>query len=761
AMPSYAESGLSRAELWAVSGYVAGLAAQGRRSWVARWRLFLGGLGFAAPRAEATRPDVPPAFPDQDGCLRCHRGIEDINDKMEPVVVALAGGRRGAACAVCHGGEPDGPSERAAHRGLLPNPGSLWAVGLGQGCGACHAAAGSLATFQGHELPLPVGGRLMSVVSTVDDPTGATGAGHAYRVPRGLMAAELGKATTTLAANGLVPKGGPAYADVPIDDPDGPAPAAGSPAYRAWVGRAIDRGFLRRVERAAVIPDAAAGRALFGTLARAAIGDMFRKDCARCHLWDRGAPGAGGRHRSEGCSACHVLYGLDGLSHSRDPTLAGEGAGHPLQHRLTAQIPSSQCAHCHWKGGGYYSDLHYRRGLECEDCHDSIDVHGDGNVYPTMHLQVSVACEDCHGTPTAYPWELPVGWGTPVTLDGPRGVFRDAAGDHLTSSRGNVEARWLRRGDQAVLVGLDGREHPIPLLRNLHLHGWGSEAARVAMDAIPAHASKLECIACHVKRIVQCQGCHVESDFSRKGVDWVASASARPGPFGDPGPRREDPGHEHFEPSNRALVEPTLGVDLQGRVTGLVPGCLLSMRVTDPDGGVTFLGPQRTSQGLSADTLAPLIPHAVTRGARSCESCHTSPGALGYGVAQGRDLVAEPPPVPERRHELMGRAPEPPASAHGIEAAAGGAEASERFDVNRLVTREGRQTRSLADPGERPLSQDERDETEREGVCLACHRLGGTPAWDVLVKKVGHSATPAEHDRAVGAILDGYLRSAR
>ncbi len=810
AMPSYETSGLSRRDLWAIARHVSDLS-RGRGRWVARWRDFLGSLDLGpAPAPVIKDAEMKPTRPKDDGCLRCHRGIEPINDKMQWVADALAGSRPGASCAICHGGAPDGATKGEAHAGMIANPGSLWAVGLGQGCARCHAAAGSLTTFQGIPLPRPMGGDLMTVVSSVDDPTGATGGDQAYRVPRGLMAAELGKATNTLAANGLAPKGQAAFADVVVDDPDGPVPVAGSPAYHEWVRRAMAEGFLRHVDRADVIPGAAAGLPRFGSLPRAAVGDMFRKDCARCHLWDRGRPGAGGRWRSEGCSACHVLYGVDGLSHSTDPTLAGEGPGHPLQHRITARVPSSQCAHCHWQGGGYYDDLHYQRGLECQDCHDSIDVHGDGNVYPTMHLQVSVACEDCHGTPRAYPWELPVGYGTPVTLDGPRGVVRVAGADHLLSSRGNAEARWIRRGDEAILQGLDGREHAIPLLKNLHLSGgWKSEVARVAMDAIPAHEGKLECVACHIPRIVQCQGCHVEADFRGRSIDWVASLRARASPFSAAG-RVATPGEESFHPSPHALVEPTLGVDAQGRVTGLVPGDFLSLRAIDLDGGVSFLGPHRTSEGLPSLSLAPLIPHEVSLASRSCESCHAAPQAVGYGIGHGRDEPMEPAPVAERVPTLEqvnalevaeeGGGPQPDRSAaehqeqllrrfdalrahrplppepamfspageparpqRGAEAAVlrhagGGTRGLERFDVDRLVTRGGLQVKNLVDPGERPLSGGERAATEREGACLACHKLAGTPGWTEVVRRLGRARTPEEHDRVVSALLEKFLK---
>jgi hypothetical protein len=69
-----------------------------------------------------------------------------------------------------------------------------------------------------------------------------------------------------------------------------------------------------------------------------------------------------GDYRSSGCSACHVLYANDrspvhsgdaakyghrGLSYSSDPTIPRDESGHPIEHRFTRAIPTSQCIVCH------------------------------------------------------------------------------------------------------------------------------------------------------------------------------------------------------------------------------------------------------------------------------------------------------------------------------------------------------------------------------------------------------------------------------
>src|SRR5262249_43760164 len=69
-----------------------------------------------------------------------------------------------------------------------------------------------------------------------------------------------------------------------------------------------------------------------------------------------------GDYRSSGCSACHVIYANDrspihsgpyayagnmGRSASPDPTIPKNESGHPIEHRFTTAIPTSQCIVCH------------------------------------------------------------------------------------------------------------------------------------------------------------------------------------------------------------------------------------------------------------------------------------------------------------------------------------------------------------------------------------------------------------------------------
>jgi hypothetical protein len=69
-----------------------------------------------------------------------------------------------------------------------------------------------------------------------------------------------------------------------------------------------------------------------------------------------------GDYRSSGCTACHVVYANDrspvhsgpfakfgnlGLTQNPDPTIPKNEKGHPIEHKFTTGIPTSQCLVCH------------------------------------------------------------------------------------------------------------------------------------------------------------------------------------------------------------------------------------------------------------------------------------------------------------------------------------------------------------------------------------------------------------------------------
>ncbi len=76
-----------------------------------------------------------------------------------------------------------------------------------------------------------------------------------------------------------------------------------------------------------------------------------------------------GDYRSSGCTACHVVYANDrspsnsgwysaygnqGLSFDPDTMISKKEKGHPIAHKFTRSIPSSQCMTCHMHQGNLF-----------------------------------------------------------------------------------------------------------------------------------------------------------------------------------------------------------------------------------------------------------------------------------------------------------------------------------------------------------------------------------------------------------------------
>ncbi len=80
------------------------------------------------------------------------------------------------------------------------------------------------------------------------------------------------------------------------------------------------------------------------------------------HLSMMGSNDHPGDYRNSGCTACHTvyandrtwyasgpyaIYGNDGKSYSKDPTIPKDESGHPIKHEFSRGIPTSQCMICH------------------------------------------------------------------------------------------------------------------------------------------------------------------------------------------------------------------------------------------------------------------------------------------------------------------------------------------------------------------------------------------------------------------------------
>jgi hypothetical protein len=750
-----------------------------------------------------------------NGCLNCHKGIESImpqdNDMM--LEIGELGGDHGP-CVVCHGGNPAAKTEKEAHQGapeevdaetFYPDPGSLWIADKTCGVAGCHE-------------------------------------GYVYRLMRTVKNTEIGKIQGNEWAWGIHPMDRtPRYSNYALDDPDGPSPAVGSKAYKEYIGKLIeDKSVLNLFAIPSVkeIPNPSPEE-IEKNPALAAYA-YSRIECQRCHVGVRGRARRGD-YRGMGCSSCHIPYSNEGFYEGRDPTIPRDKAGHLLVHEIQSSrkmrngIPIETCTTCHNRGkrigvsfqglmefpygtpfnekGEGQAKLHTKKyifvkedlhhqwesrpenpsgGMLCQDCHTTIEMHGDGNIFGTTLAQVEIECTDCHGTPDSYPWELPIGFMDEFgrKLDGgPRGTTEkllsdqqlatvyESEGGYLLTARGNPYGNVVRRGKKVIVHSATGRDYRVPVLKNIHRgNRWRSLAGKVAKVSIPAHLEKAECYSCHSNWVPQCYGCHVKMDFSKgkKSFDWVISGNSHlkngltleslskeerekamaigvaVGTGSVDGAATESRSYLRWE-------DPVLGINGEGRVTPIMPGCQVTTTVFGRAGQLLVLNKQWIGpDGIRGMDMAPAQPHTAARAARSCPSCHASPKALGYGIEDGRfqqndtNIVIDLKGPDGQVITKKGRVQIP-------------AIPEMDFDWSQVVTRDGKQTHTVGSHWtlSGPLPKEMRDKMERTGVCFGCHQLMGDEKFWSKVTQPGY-LTDQEHwdlmRKAIEAFAEGVSK---
>ncbi|MEM7559820.1 MAG: cytochrome C, partial [Planctomycetota bacterium] len=383
-------------------------------------------------------------------------------------------------------------------------------------------------------------------------------------------------------------------------------------------------------------------------------------------------------------------------------------------------------------------------------------VHGDGFLAAANLAAVQIECSDCHGTPDAYPWELPLGFmdefeeapmkgeergvakkQLPHTL---QGSSHDPKDGFLLTARGNPYENVVRDGKQVIVNTAAGKEIRMKPLKLLIEEKKVSERGVVAMQGVAKHLNRMECYTCHSTWTPQCYGCHVKIDYSQKdkcpevgaskqGFDWVAAGRKHlePEHQRDPGESDYDtiiPGKVTEQRSYLRWEEPMLGINGEGRVTPLAPGCQPSVTIIGDDGEPimlnhvfkTMAGAEGSgAEGQLAIDMSPVQPHTTTKNARTCESCHASQKALGLGIGSTRpwderhvvDLeTTEGKILPERYQAQM----EP------IE--------NLNHDWSQIVTEDGEQVATVGHHFKlsRAFNKEEMERISRDGTCTACHK---------------------------------------
>jgi hypothetical protein len=489
--------------------------------------------------------------------------------------LSLSHSAEAVGCASCHGGNPFSLDKAAAHAGLVLIPGNLATAGRACGTPACHPS-------------------------------------QVERVSRSLM--------TTMA--GVV-----------------------SVDRAVWGTREQD-----------------ARPANVETLGRTGADSHLRQLCASCHLGAvKTTPGPTREDsRGGGCNACHLQYSPAALA-----DLSRRNSTAPRTHPdVSIAIQPAACFGCHSRSGRISTsyegwtevvndppdrptrvssqvrrladgrlfalvapDVH-ARSMDCVDCHTARDVMGDDEIHGRQYEAVRVRCEDCHARRlaprasrlaagpsdsrdrlTASHWPL-----TTVTYD-----HLDAESRKIAELRGRNKPgdRFLttaRGGDALMNTGVDPQGVPWLAAKRSGQRLPLKPPATVCAQG--AGHGRLSCISCHAAWAPRCPQCHTAFDLRGKVVDLLDGRTTD-------GAWVETPGEFRAMP-------PTLGVRLvptgqaaREAVDTFIPGMVMTLDRNQAAGA----RPDVVFRRLYARSFS----HTIGKSARSCQSCHADPVALGYG----------------------------------------------------------------------------------------------------------------------------------
>jgi hypothetical protein len=709
-----------------------------------------------------------------NSCISCHGGIEHIREPESEMMIAIfaeadKAGFNGNDCVVCHGGNPKMKAKDLAHSGTVPffeshpgpkdfypDPGSPW---INENtCGTCHQAQ----------------------VSTQFT---------------SLMFTEAGKIQGTLW--GFGGKNGYKH-DIGNYDTEGKDvhELLGTDVYKEYIAKLI-------AEEPDVFPKTMTQLPAAPTAEEVekdptlAVYTYMRQECQRCHTGSKGRQKRGD-FRGIGCSSCHVPYSNEGLYEGNDLTISRTEPGHMLVHSLQSTreckvsvhekeysgIPVETCTTCHDRGkrigtsyqglmetaysspfmgdGGdqeklhtkkylhLHADIHKDKGMLCQDCHTSGDVHSDGLLVGTTLAPVEIECQDCHGTPQQYPWELPLGYsdevqGSVPASGGARGVTKelldylkqgteyDPQDGYLLTARGNPFVNVVRQGDSVIVHTAGGKDIPLQPLKKLLHEDKLSDEGKIAMVGIQGHIDKLECYACHSTWAPQCYGCHIKVDYStgEKHPDWIAMGNDHDASGLTADARGE---HEKYLIEGKVTEQrsylrwenPPLAVNGEHRISPAIPGCQTTVSVIGKDGTPLLLNhifkipnvEGAGEEGQLAIDISPVQPHTVSKKSRTCESCHNNPVSMGYGI-EGGDIYEDPskPYVVD----LMTADGEVLPKQHKTQI---NAIENLNIDWSRFVDEDGTQLQTVGHhfKGSRALNNEERAKLDRRGVCSSCHK---------------------------------------
>ncbi|KAF0142037.1 MAG: hypothetical protein FD122_1124 [Stygiobacter sp.] len=364
----------------------------------------------------------------------------------------------------------------------------------------------------------------------------------------------------------------------------------------------------------------------------------IRNLCASCHLSNEKTElgPITELSRGGGCLACHLNYTPDAESELAEYLKKKKSnADISLHPQINLNVTNQHCFGCHSRSGrislsydGWHEtilkpenvkgkigfrvlddgrvvqqikkDVHSEKGMICVDCHTSYEIMGDGTYTLHKEEQMKVQCVDCH------------------LINQPK-TQKFSEFDFESKKI----AELLNIGDSKKNY-LTTIKNGFPLVNVFYESGIAKLIKKSTKETVriksPANVctegkahKELSCNTCHNSWTPQCVGCHTEYDENSSMYDLLANKEAN---------------GEWLEFGKNFFAEAaTLGVKEQkyanGKITRVIdeftPGMILTIDKMDG------------SNKIFKRLFAPGFSHTIRKEARSCESCHNNPLALGYG----------------------------------------------------------------------------------------------------------------------------------
>ncbi len=367
----------------------------------------------------------------------------------------------------------------------------------------------------------------------------------------------------------------------------------------------------------------------------------LRNLCVSCHLGNEKIEL--GRidelSRGGGCLACHLNYNnetenqLKIYKQSREKLLF-------LHPSIDLKISNDHCFGCHSRSGRISTnfegwaeilpeeinlkdkeyrilkderifikqipDIHFEKGMECIDCHISLELMGDGNIYEHKEQQIKISCEDCHTEKLNLIPINEIDYETKKIL-----LLRDST--------------YLKQNKN--LLGLKGTK--IPFTNRIEISNGKTffytktfskklELKKPAPECTASAHKNLSCESCHTSWVSRCNGCHTKYEPEEVGFDHLTNQDIK--------------GSWIEEAHNFEAGQPTLGmmkIKDGEKISSFVPGMIIK------------ISNEKTREIKFKRLFAPSSAHTIRKEVRSCKSCHQSSVALGYGKGK-INFIKEP-----------------------------------------------------------------------------------------------------------------------